>query len=115
MLSIKLIKGGKENSSEGTNNIWARLYFFQIVINSALILNLVYGFCADVHYYSGKLIARMNQNSQGVRQHRIYTKTIKSLAIVRVDFGDNNFIEKITPVMFQHFSALRIIDSILVT
>jgi len=117
LLSVKLIKGGKNGMyySKSTDNIWAKMYLFQVVFNSAVILNLVYGFCADVHFYSVKLIARMNQNAMGLKEHKIYRRTIKSLKVAKIDFWNNNYIEKITPMMYQDFAIMRIIDAILVT
>lgn len=116
---IKLAKSGVMM----TNGISLQLYGFcaSIMTNGIFTMNLLYGVCADVHQTS-----KMVQNT--LRRHCVipkdrkeyrlnqYQKLRRALPVVRINFGSTgNFIEKLTPVVYQEFAVKRLIDALCVS
>lgn len=95
--------------------------------NGLLGIIIVFGFCADVYLSSREGLrlmnaAALNANLVGKtsmatvlarRKERIIRKMLGSLRIVKVEFGNMNFIDKLTPIRFQNFTTCRLIDALL--
>lgn len=94
-----------------------KLAFLLLTINASIGVNLVFAFCANVHTMSSKCLKKIQRHTETVPQSklRMYRRIVRSLAVVKVDFGQMNFIEKLTPVIFQQFSTSRLIDCLLVS
>lgn len=83
-------------------------------INGLASLGLYY-FVADVHYSSLTCLGKIRNTHDLMGTSKMYRRLLKALPLLKADFGCDNFIEKSTPVVFQHFTVLRIIDYMLVS
>ena len=95
-------------------------YFFGLsFITGIFVILLVFGFCGDVHDTSKKSLKKIGKNigmmGLSLSQAKRNTRMIKSLRVVKISFGGVNFIEKLTPVIFQHFTTARLIDCLLLS
>ncbi|CAL8146211.1 unnamed protein product [Orchesella dallaii] len=114
MSTLKLIHAvrGNDNSTVGV-----RLYYVRVLVTSIIVINTVYGFCGDVSFFSEKFVKHMRHCARvtpGRKCSKMFWKMIISLPIIKIEFGPSNFIEKLTPIMFQQFATLRVIDAMLV-
>lgn len=125
VLNIQLICGYSLLAGNGLNiSISVKIVFFLSFINGILALNLVFGFCANVYQLSIKYLKRLRMNAKvkvdgkgnrllyEARKHR---RMLRSMPPIKISFGAMNFIDKLTPVIFQQFATARLIDSVLLT
>lgn len=98
---------------DNTVGLWLRLYFV-LVLNNGLASMGLYVFVGDVHETSKKCLRKLKQG-YFLTKVKKYKRMIRSLPIVKINFGSTNYVEKLTPVVFEHFTLLRIIDTLLVS
>lgn len=90
------------------------------VSNTFIAINLVFGFCANVHELSKKCLKRIQKPKDVVKSKPSLTdkclkKEVESLLKIKANFGDMNFIDKVTPVRFQEYAIARIIEFVLLS
>lgn len=95
----------------------AAAYFFKISNIEGLILcvsciNFIFGFCAGVHCTSSKCLKAF-KNSEKFQKNKLLKQLVRSMPPVKVKCGSDNFMEKITPVVYQQFSNEKIMESLL--
>ena len=107
----------------GEINIISKLFMVVVLINGFTVINLIFSFCGDVHQTSEKCLimlrAKLGKNDMVGKvtywQLKRYRKILRTLPNVKISFGEMNYIEKLTPVIFQHFTAARLIDCLLLS
>lgn len=106
------------NNEELSGKFTMQLFLFLVLTNGVVGVNLVFGFVAEVHFKSWNCMKKLKENSRKMgnpRSVKLYMKILKSLPVVHVSFGSTNFIEKLTPVVFQQFATERLIDALLLS
>ncbi len=93
------------------------LFFVLAVIETILIIMVVFGYPGDFHQDSKNTLAMLRRKILHkiiLPKKRMYCKTfLRSCSVLKIRFGLANFIEKSTPSVFQLFCANRIIDVLL--
>lgn len=92
-------------------------------VNGMIALFFLFSFCAKVYMTSlgclkgmkggeaGELMKGKGKTHRELKQRK---KLLRSIPILKVEFGAANYIETLTPVIFQNFAVLRLIDCLLV-
>lgn len=83
------------------------------------ILVIAYGFAGNFYDDSVKLLQELKRKAKlsylkQPKQRKVYEKFIASCQVQKIEFGVTNFIDKLTPLVFQKFCIDRIIDLVLV-
>ncbi|CAL8140306.1 unnamed protein product [Orchesella dallaii] len=108
---VHIVKGNDDS------NVGVRLYFVRVLITSIIVINIVFGFLADVNYFSleflGQLKRIANSSKPGLRSYQVLRKMTNSLQVLKIQFGSDNYIDILTPIIFQQFATGRVIDSLL--
>lgn len=116
----------KDRSAFGERTLPMQIFFILIINDGFVGISKVFSACAEVHHSSKKVLSVMkklnsfrfgrktgNESDQGKLKE--YQKMVRSLRLVKVQFGSTNHIEKLTPIMFQQFVTDRLIDSLLMS
>lgn len=113
--ATQLIDGGASQVESITASVkaWIDLFFFLVLQNAVASMGL-YVFVGDVHHKSKRCIQHLKQNLL-LKKSAIISKIIKSMPSLKITFGSTNYVEKLTPVVFEHFTILRIIDTLLLS
>lgn len=83
-----------------------------ILMNTSIVINFTFGYCSQMNEASRKFLAKL-KSSVRINKNSSSKRMIKSCAEVRVVFGENNYIEKLTPVVYQMFLVERIVELLL--
>lgn len=97
----------------GNFNIWMSILYIQTVAVCILVNIFMYGLSATVHTECIRFFKKVKSSSS--IKSKICLKTFASLQIVKVGFGSANYIEKLTPVIFQKFATERVIDVLILS
>lgn len=89
-----------------------KLFFFAVIFEVVIAISLIYGFAADLHYQSTKVMGNITKYSK-VRRSKYLKRFFSSSQVLRVEFAVTNYLEKTTPLMFQKFCGDRILDLLL--
>lgn len=92
---------------------WVDGFHFLIWVNTMVVINFTFGYCAQLHDSSKNVLNDLRRNSY-IKALIVNLKTVRSFPKVSVKFGGTNFIDKMTPVVFQMFLVARLIDMLLV-
>lgn len=106
------------NPEELEGNLLMQVFLFLVLTNGVVGVSLVFGFCGEIHDKSWKCMETLKENSRKLgnpKSVRLYRRILRSLPVVHVSFGSTNFIEKLTPVVFQQFATERLVDAMLLT
>lgn len=106
-----------------TSEVPGFLFIFLLVcfIQATLIIIVAYGFAGNFHQESAKSLKRLHEENRYrvdfvPRREFLYAKKyLVACQVQKVQFGLSNFIEKITPLVFQRYCLDRIIDLLLVS
>ncbi len=88
--------------------------FFILFINLMVILNFLFGFCALVHKGSCRCDKWIHGNECMASNSKAHRRQMKSLPVIKISFGiTNNFVEALTPVLYQQYICQRFVDMLL--
>lgn len=111
--ATQLISGPKVSPQQYDPVVFWTKQFLIVALFNGFASMALYFFVADVHFRSNHCFKTLrNWKILRIASNR---KVLMSLPIVKIEFGGSNYIEKITPVVFQHFTTLRIIDVLLLS
>ncbi|CAL8140308.1 unnamed protein product [Orchesella dallaii] len=108
---VHIVKGNDDS------NVGVRLYFIRVLISSIITINIVFGFLADVNYFSLKFVGQLRRiassSKPGFKRYQVLWKMTNSLQVLKIQFGSDNYIDILTPIIFQQFATGRVIDALL--
>ncbi|CAL8140298.1 unnamed protein product [Orchesella dallaii] len=108
---VNIIKGNDDS------NVGVRLYYVRVLLTSIVIINTVFGYFADVNYFSLELVGQMRRvasiSNQRFKRYQVMRKMTNSLQGLKIKFGSDNYVDTLTPFIFQQFAADRVIDALL--
>lgn len=104
----------KTDTRESDSAQFGAKMFFMVLLNNGISCMSLYIFAGDIHETSKTALKKIKYTVV-MKTPKIYSRYIKSLPIVRAKFGSTNFVEKLSPVVFQHFTVARIIDVLLLS
>lgn len=107
----------------GGHGLWVWILNVICFLNGMVGVFFIFGFCSRVYKTSTKCLKRMRyvEGFFGGGRRRRYSemkrdqKLIKSCRILKANFGGNNFVDRLTPVKFQNFATLRLVNYLLVS
>lgn len=110
----------KRNSAGGSGSdieqkaiaLFLLAYYTQGMTLCVICLIVIFGSCADVYELSNKYISYLRR-SETMRKSKMLRRIVRSLPTVRVTFGRTNFVDQLSPVVYQQFTNEKIIDTLL--
>ncbi|CAL8147392.1 unnamed protein product [Orchesella dallaii] len=90
----------------------------QTIIHASTIIILLYGTCGNVHDESTKCLVEMRWStfhSGSSYRRKLVLMEVKSLPVLKIEFGASNFIEKTTSIVFLQFALEKIVDCLLLS
>lgn len=89
-----------------------KVSYFEGVVLCVCCINFILGFCGAVHYTSTKFL-KVLKSLENLHRNKLLRRLVQSMPPVMVKCGADNFVEKITPVVYQQFSNEKIVESLL--
>jgi len=109
---FRLSLSTQQTFAELASKFWLSTYNVSILCNISVVINLLFGCCAEVNYISHKVNSRIKRKKslKTSLEHKLFLKSISDL---KIKFGSTNYLERLTPVMFQVYLVERLIDILL--
>lgn len=92
------------------------------LVNTMMALFILLSFCARFYATSSDCLMKVRNvgaeivmGNRSYRELRKYRRLVKSLPVLKVEFGAANFVDRLTPAIFQNFTVLRLVDCLLVS
>ncbi|CAL8146898.1 unnamed protein product [Orchesella dallaii] len=115
--SLSVIKALTSGTFTDPRSFYANCFFAYSVMNSIILLLMVYGLCGNLHQDASRCVAEMRRTALTCepRQRKLLQRTVMALPVLKIEFGDTNFVEKMTPFVYLEFALGRIIDGLLLS
>ncbi len=104
-----LCKIYKENAA---TVFFLRAFYAEGMVLDILCINLIFGYCADVYMQSDKCVKMLN-HSVIIRKSIILKRAVWSMPKIKITFGLTNFMNRLTPVVFQDYTNEKIVEHLL--
>lgn len=109
---VGLISKDRSRSDGVAISLFLLMFNFQGMTLCVLCLNSIFRYCADVYENSRECVDKLN-HSETLRMSKLLQRIIWSMPYVKVQFAKTNFIQRLSPVMYQQFTNEKIIDFLL--
>ncbi|CAL8146907.1 unnamed protein product [Orchesella dallaii] len=115
--SLSVIKALTSGTFTDPRSFYANCFFAYSVMNSIILLLMVYGLCGNLHQDASRCVAEMRRTALTCepRQRKLLQRTVMALPVLKIEFGGTNFVEKRTPFVYLEFALGRIIDGLLLS
>ncbi len=112
ILRLGITKKSSLSFVELAGEFWISTFNIIVFCNVTVVINLLFGCCAEVHHVSRKVNFRLKrrQSLKMPLQHKLF---LNSISVLKIKFGGTNFLEKLTPVVFQAYLVERLVDILL--
>ncbi len=95
--TVSFLSGRSTNDSSGLNLLYA-WSGFMVLFNVIFMLGLL----AEVFNVSTKVIRMMNVSSN-MRKHSWFRRWLRSCQVLKIYFGGNNYLDRLTPLAVENF------------
>jgi len=114
--SVSIIKALTTGKLLEPSLIFMHCFLLQTVVYTGFVLVTVFGVCGCLHHEAGKIVLHMKRIPLffGWKQ-KILRRTVKTLSVLKIQFGSFNFLEKRTPFVYVGFAVGKIVDSLLLS
>lgn len=121
--ALGILKGDEGGAGTGADDDFSNLTTFKLFVNTyyletvmmcAMVIDVLFGFCGHLFDTSKTCLDRLNHH-QLLYQSKDCRRTLKSLTIIKILMGNDNYIEKMTPINYQQFTTDRIVDALLLS
>jgi len=114
--AVVLLSSG--NVAKSNSNILVNMILCQYLLYATIFIMITFGSCGNVHQSSCEILSTMRKKAEyfdktGIEKRLVF-RIIKSLPVLKIEFGITNFIEVTTPFMYLEFVLQRIVDCMLV-
>lgn len=121
MMTCQIVFGSSLVMSKGhQQQIFITCFNATCALNGMFGLFFLFGFCANVYSTSEECLKNLRGRVDTLiiggcfREVRRHRRLLRSMPVLKVEFGAANYIDTLTPVIFQNFTTLRLIDWLLV-
>lgn len=99
ILSLSVPKNPLLSFSQIATQIWISTFNIIGVCNLTIVILLLFGCCAEVHDTSFKVYADLKRRRSIKKfEHKLF---LNSIPVLKIKFEGSNYLEKLTPVIFQ--------------
>lgn len=111
IVSVVCLLSGK-SSEDVAADFFLRAFFVEGLIMDVLCINFIFGYCADVYMQSGNCINKLS-HLDSIRRSKLLIRFVWSMPKVKITFGQTNFMDRLTPVVFQDCTNNKIVETLL--
>lgn len=107
-----LVNKDETNSNEFAIDLFLFTFNIEGIILCVLCLNSIFGYCADVYENSRECIKMLN-HLKPLRRSKLLKRMVWSMPRIRINFGKTNFVDRLSPVVYQQYTNDKIIEMLM--